>query len=280
MSIVDNFLHVWRRESRRLPYYWNQLVWSKLQFYGAMLRENFINMRESKLVRVSFVLISLPCLLLILFQIEPVKVKIGQYWGSSRAMASTSVRSVIGVGGVDDRLMDLEMRYDSDRAVSEKMKASIEDLGTKVKALETQNQLMYAQFVASSSGVEKLAAEMDHQIGEMVKLVEEVKANKGSSGVITGSGSSTGVSGGATKDMTSSSISPSVGVGSTINGKVNINTADKSALMTLTGVGESKAQAILDYRTSNGPFKTIEELDNVKGIGPAMIEDLKDQITL
>lgn len=54
---------------------------------------------------------------------------------------------------------------------------------------------------------------------------------------------------------------------------VNINTADASALAReLIGIGETRARAIVEYRTQNGPFRSIEELALVKGIGPRVIE--------
>lgn len=61
---------------------------------------------------------------------------------------------------------------------------------------------------------------------------------------------------------------------------VNINTADEAGLTTLNGVGPAKAQAIIAYRTENGPFKTIEELKNVTGIGDKTFESLKDYLTV
>ena len=54
---------------------------------------------------------------------------------------------------------------------------------------------------------------------------------------------------------------------------ININTADKEALMSvIKGVGDKKAEAIITYRKENGPFKSIDELTNVKGIGQGMID--------
>lgn len=61
---------------------------------------------------------------------------------------------------------------------------------------------------------------------------------------------------------------------------VNINAASAAELEALPGVGPAIAQRILDYRGENGPFATVEEIMEVKGIGPATYEKLKDQITV
>jgi competence protein ComEA len=61
---------------------------------------------------------------------------------------------------------------------------------------------------------------------------------------------------------------------------VNINLADEAALQVLPGVGPAMAQRIIEYRESNGPFATIEEITNVSGIGPTRLEQLRDLITV
>src|SRR5436190_20461439 len=61
---------------------------------------------------------------------------------------------------------------------------------------------------------------------------------------------------------------------------VNVNTATKEELTTLKGIGDAKAQAIIDYRTKNGPFKTVDDLDNVKGIGPGILGKIKNDVTV
>ena len=62
---------------------------------------------------------------------------------------------------------------------------------------------------------------------------------------------------------------------------VNINTADaKSLAEELNGIGAKKAQAIVDYRTEHGDFKTIESLTEVKGIGLKTVEKNRDAIEL
>lgn len=60
--------------------------------------------------------------------------------------------------------------------------------------------------------------------------------------------------------------------------KVNINTADLTTLQTLQGIGAKKAQDIIDYRTQNGLFKTVDELGQVPGFGDKTLEKLKDKI--
>ena len=62
--------------------------------------------------------------------------------------------------------------------------------------------------------------------------------------------------------------------------KVNINTATAEKLQSLPGVGTSIAQKIIDYRTQNGRFKSIEDLKNVSGIGDAKFNNLKNYITV
>jgi len=62
--------------------------------------------------------------------------------------------------------------------------------------------------------------------------------------------------------------------------KVNINKASVEELMKLSGVGESKANAIVTYREENGNFKSIAEIKNVSGIGDALFESIKDGITV
>ena len=61
---------------------------------------------------------------------------------------------------------------------------------------------------------------------------------------------------------------------------VNINTASKEELLSLSGVGESKAIGIIKYRTEHGAFKSIEEILNVSGIGNSIYEKIKDNITV
>jgi len=61
---------------------------------------------------------------------------------------------------------------------------------------------------------------------------------------------------------------------------VNINTASKDELIALPGIGPAKAQAIVDYRKLNGPFKAVDDLKNVKGIGAKRLDKLRAELTV
>lgn len=61
---------------------------------------------------------------------------------------------------------------------------------------------------------------------------------------------------------------------------VDLNTASKAELESLTGIGPAKAQAILDYRKKTGGFKSVDELEQVGGIGPAIMNTIKKEVTV
>ena len=64
------------------------------------------------------------------------------------------------------------------------------------------------------------------------------------------------------------------------SGKVNLNTASKEQLMTIPGIGESKADSIISYREKNGAFSNIEEVMNISGIKDGLFEKMKEYITV
>lgn len=65
-----------------------------------------------------------------------------------------------------------------------------------------------------------------------------------------------------------------------VSGQVNLNTATLSELDTLPGIGPVYAQRIIDYREANGPFTDVAQVMEIKGIGPATYERIKDRITV
>lgn len=70
------------------------------------------------------------------------------------------------------------------------------------------------------------------------------------------------------------------GSGVVVGGKVNLNTADSRALEELPGIGPALAQRIIEYRTANGPFSSVDELLNVSGIGEKKLAQLRDYVTV
>lgn len=78
------------------------------------------------------------------------------------------------------------------------------------------------------------------------------------------------------KDSKDSAISSSVFIGD----KVSLNTATLDELMTLPGIGEAKAEAIIKYREEVGAFQNVEQLKEVSGIGDAIFDQIKENITI
>ena len=87
-----------------------------------------------------------------------------------------------------------------------------------------------------------------------------VVSKEGAAGAVGATGSSTG--------------------GTTAPALININTATATEFETLSGIGEVLAAAIVDYRTENGPFTSVDELEDVSGIGPSTLDEIRDQVTV
>lgn len=100
------------------------------------------------------------------------------------------------------------------------------------------------------------------QDGEQIVVASKSDASASSTGAASSTGTAAGTSGAAA------------------TGLVNINTADVSALTTLSGIGESTAKKIVADREKNGPFKNKKDITRVSGIGDKKYEAIKDSITV
>jgi len=75
-------------------------------------------------------------------------------------------------------------------------------------------------------------------------------------------------------------VVPGGGAPGSAGGLLNINTASATELETLSGIGEVLAATIVEYRDQNGPFASVDDLLDVSGIGPATLEEIRDQVTV
>ena len=81
-------------------------------------------------------------------------------------------------------------------------------------------------------------------------------------------------------DLTQVTLTIAEPVSGSLPQRININRAEAWLLSALPGIGETHARDIIDYRTANGPFRSVNDLLNVKGIGQATLDKIKDLITV
>lgn len=111
------------------------------------------------------------------------------------------------------------------------------------------------------------------------------KVNKTASGSLgdepqTSSDTSTATTGEVPLTQSAASASASASGSASAGTAVNINEASAEELMTLKGIGETKAKAIVDYRNENGRFSSVQELTNVSGIGEKTLAKIIQDITV
>jgi comEA protein len=119
------------------------------------------------------------------------------------------------------------------------------------------------------SSYESRINDLEKKISELEKTKSEAAGNQTSNNQPVSQPAETGTVAGAS----TSKAQP-------ISGTVNINTATAAELDTLPGIGPAYAGRIIDYRTTNGGFKSPEEIMNVKGIGQKTYDKFKDKITI
>lgn len=159
--------------------------------------------------------------------------------------------------------------------VTEELAHQLED---RVGRQETDLQGLRIQVLSLADQLNKAVAEVAKSNDALEKRqAEYLKALQRVGAVTLVSGTA------GEKDSPLSSASPVSGDGSPAgatsqSGKINLNTASLSELDSLPGIGLSYAQRIIDYRTEHGPFKNVDELDGVNGIGQATIAKIKDLV--
>lgn len=103
-------------------------------------------------------------------------------------------------------------------------------------------------------------------------------------GVTTVSGDTSGTTTSVVQDIKTAAEQPPANTTAPVvqatSSMVNINTASAAELDTLPGVGPATAQKIIDYRTAHGPFKSVDDLINVNGIGPSKLGEIKPKAAI
>ena len=141
--------------------------------------------------------------------------------------------------------------------------------GSGVLFWQIQRQNQPSKVVYDQSEVKKEIDDLNKQINDLNTALKNAKQEvKTETTVKVTEGG--GTVAGATDERATGEVS----------GVININSASLSELDSLPGIGPAYAQGIIDYRDANGGFKSIEDIQNVKGIGPKTFEKLKDQITV
>jgi competence protein ComEA len=132
---------------------------------------------------------------------------------------------------------------------------------SKAKVDELKDKVTFGPMASPKSSQAKSKATSSANVGA---------SSAEGGGTVTGAGSEHAAKSGSTSAASVDKLAPGQ--------QLNINTASASELEKLPGIGPTKAQAIVDYRTQNGNFKSIEDIENVKGIKSGVFSKVKDYI--
>ncbi len=116
------------------------------------------------------------------------------------------------------------------------------------------------------------------QDGEHIHVVKPGEEPPASAGAPPAAGSGSEQPAGSSNSSGTAHSAP--GAPGTDSARININTADLTQLQELPGVGPSIGQRIIEHREANGPFRTVEDLLEVKGIGPATLDKIRERATV
>lgn len=152
--------------------------------------------------------------------------------------------------------------------------------------------LLWRENYSSQSTDEKVIA-LEKKIGELDKKIQEISNSKflisnqnlndqisNAQTAAQGQGQVAGASSQNAAGQNTDNSKKAATNNQPVSGKININTASEAELDSLSGIGPTYANRIIDYRNSNGGFKSIDEIKNVKGIGDKTFDKFKDNITI
>ena len=132
--------------------------------------------------------------------------------------------------------------------------------------------------VASAGGLDPKAAPENINLAANLADGQQVRIPKRGEKPIS-STEPPGTAGAPTSAADESSRPENSGFSSSVPGaRINVNTAQNAQLQSLPGIGPALAQRIIDFRQSNGPFRSLTELDGVSGIGPALLGKIRDRV--
>ncbi len=133
--------------------------------------------------------------------------------------------------------------------------------------INKQDSLAKGDPFQDANAMQSQVTDLNKKIEDLNKALDDAKKSSSSSTTVKTTTKNGTVAGAETSS-------------SDVSGQININTASAGELDALPGIGPTYAQRIIDYREANGGFNSIEEIENVKGIGPATFAKMKDRITI
>jgi len=148
--------------------------------------------------------------------------------------------------------------------------------GLKVGS-RVEDAIKAAGGAAPKGDLETINLAQELEDGQQIYIAQKGQVPRPKVSVVTGGKDTSGASAPQTREPVRTSIEKLKVPG---EGKVNINTAGLEELQRLPGVGPTTAERILEYRREHGKFESVDELDEVKGIGPKKLEKLKPFVSL
>lgn len=150
--------------------------------------------------------------------------------------------------------------------------------GTPISEGKTNEIIVYISGAVNKPGVYK--ASQNARVFEIVAMAGGLTSDADETKINMAQNAKDGMHIHVADKLVSGNTIPGNASSSNVGNKVNINTADKSQLDTLPGVGPAMAERIIEYRQTSGGFKDIDELKKVPGIGSSKFEKMKEKVSI